>query len=141
MGRIVAIDFGQKRTGLAATDTLQLIANGLLTLPSHEVVAFLTDYVAKEAVDLFVVGQPKQLNNQPSDNMVHVASFVKHLGRVLPTIPIVYVDERFTSKIAQQVLIDAGVGKKKRQDKKRLDTISAVLILQSYLEKTKYNIR
>ena len=89
MGRIVAIDYGRKRTGIAVTDTLQLIANGLTTVSSAELVKFLSEYVTKEPVDLFVVGQPKQLNNQPSENMQYVEAFVKHLKRTLPNMPIV----------------------------------------------------
>ena len=137
MGRIVAIDYGRKRTGIAVTDTLQLIANGLTTVSSAELVKFLSEYVTKEPVDLFVVGQPKQLNNQPSENMQYVEAFVKHLKRTLPNIPIVYYDERFTSVMAQQAMIDGGLKKKKRQEKALVDEISAVIILQSYLENKK----
>ncbi|MDR3268894.1 MAG: Holliday junction resolvase RuvX [Tannerella sp.] len=138
MGRIVAIDYGQKRTGLAVTDTLQLIANGLTTEPSGSVVDFLADYVVREAVDLFVVGYPKQLNNAPSGNLKHVEAFVKHLRKVVPGIPVEYYDERFTSVLAHQAMIDGGLKKKKRQDKALADEISAVFILQTYLESTKY---
>ena len=139
MGRIIAIDYGRKRTGLAVTDTLQIIANGLATVPSGEVVSYLTDYVLNECVDLFIVGYPKQLNNEPSENLKYVEVFVKNLGKALPGIPIKYCDERFTSVMAHQAMIDGGLKKKKRQDKKTVDKISAVLILQDYLEKTKYN--
>lgn len=134
MGRILAIDYGRKRTGLAVTDTLQLIANGLATVSSHEVVAYLKDYVSRETVELFVVGLPKQMNNEPSENMKYVEAFVKHLKRTLPDIPVVYYDERFTSVMAHQAMIDGGLKKKKRQDKALVDEISAVIILQAYME-------
>ncbi|MDR1408250.1 MAG: Holliday junction resolvase RuvX [Tannerella sp.] len=139
MGRIVAIDYGRKRTGLAATDTLQLIANGLTTVSSSKVVDYLLDYVAREPVDLFVVGDPRQMNNEPSENWKYVEAFVKHLNRKLPDIQTVYCDERFTSVMARRAMIDGGLKKKKRQDKNLVDEISAVLILQSYLESVKYN--
>jgi putative Holliday junction resolvase len=138
MGRIVAIDYGQKRTGLAVTDTLQMIANGLTTEPSGKVVEYLVNYVAREPVDLFVVGYPKQLNNEPSGNLKQVEAFVKHLRKILPDIPVAYYDERYTSVLAHQAMIDGGLKKKKRQNKALVDEISATLILQTYLESTKY---
>lgn len=138
MGRIVAIDYGRKRTGVAVTDTLQIIANGLTTVPSGELVKFLSDYVSKEPVDLFIVGQPKQMNNEPSENMKYVEAFVTHLKRTIPQIPVVYYDERFTSVMAHQAMLDGGLKKKKRQEKALVDEISAVIILQAYLESKKY---
>ena len=135
MGRILAIDYGRKRTGLAVTDTMQIIANGLSTVPSGEVVDFLKNYVSCENVDLFVVGQPKQMNNEPSENMVHVTAFVNRLRKIIPEIPIEYFDERFTSVMAHRVMIDGGLKRKKRQDKSLVDEISAVLILQGYMER------
>ncbi len=141
MGRIIAIDYGRKRTGLAVTDTLQLIANGLATVPSGEVVSFLSDYVAREPVDAFVVGYPLQMNNEPSENMRYVEAFVKHLTRTLPGIPVYYADERFTSVLAHRAMLDGGLKKKKRQDKALVDEISAVIILQSYLETKKQSFR
>jgi len=138
MGRIVAIDYGRKRTGIAVTDSLQMIANGLITLPSGEVVAYLQDYILKESVDLFVVGCPKQMNNEPSENMQYVEAFTTQLSRRIKDIPIVYYDERFTSVMAHQVMIDGGLKKKQRQNKALVDEISAVIILQAYLESTKY---
>ena len=140
MGRIVAIDYGRKRSGVAVTDTLQMIANGLTTVPSGELVKFLSDYVAKEPVDLFVVGQPKQMNNEPSENMKYVEAFVTHLKRSIPQIPVQYYDERFTSVLAHKVMLDGGLKKKKRQEKALVDEISAVIILQAYLESKKYQL-
>lgn len=134
MGRILAVDYGRKRTGLAVTDPLQLIANGLETVSGHEVVAYLKDYVSREAVELFVVGLPRQMNNEPSENMKYIEEFVKHLKRTLPDIPVVYYDERFTSVMAHRAMIDGGLKKKKRQDKSLVDEISAVIILQAYME-------
>ena len=138
MGRILAIDYGRKRTGVAVTDTLQMIANGLSTVPSGELVAFLQDYISKEPVDKIVVGQPKQLNNEPSENMQYVEAFVKHFRRVMPQVPIEFYDERFTSVLAHKAMLDGGLKKKKRQNKGLVDEISAVIILQSYLENKKY---
>ena len=109
MGRIIAIDYGRKRTGLAVTDPLQMIANGLTTVPSGEVVHYLVNYVAKEVVDLFVVGLPKQMNNEPSENMKYVEAFVAHLKRAIPSIPIQYYDERFTSVMAHQAMLSGGL--------------------------------
>ncbi len=138
MGRIISIDYGRKRTGLAASDTLQMIANGLTTLPSGEVVNFLSEYVKKEPVDVFVVGLPKQMNNEPSENMKYVEAFVTHLKRVIPEIPVEYYDERFTSVLAHKAMLEGGLKKKKRQDKALVDEISAVIILQEYLESKKF---
>ncbi|GHT32617.1 putative pre-16S rRNA nuclease [Bacteroidia bacterium] len=137
MGRILAIDYGRKRSGIAVTDTLQLIAGGLTTVPSGELVKYLLNYLQKEPVDLFVVGFPKQMNNEVSENMQYVEAFVTHLKRTIPEIPIQYYDERFTSVLAHQAMIDGGLRKKKRQDKALVDEISAVIILQSYLESKK----
>ena len=139
MGRIIAIDYGRRRTGLAVTDKQQIIANGLATVASGEVVSYLTDYIVNEPVDLFVVGYPRQMNNEPSENLKSVEAFVKSLKKTLPEIPVAYYDERFTSVLAHQAMIDGGLKKKKRQDKRLVDKISAVLILQDYLESIKYN--
>ena len=140
MGRIIAIDYGRKRTGIAVTDTLQMIANGLTTVPSGELSKFLVDYVSKESVDRFVVGLPKQMNNMPSENLKYVEAFVSHLKRIIPHIPVEYYAERFTSVLAHRAMIDGGLKKKKRQDKSLVDEISAVIILQSYLENKKYQL-
>ena len=138
MGRIVGIDYGRKRTGIAVTDTLQIIANGLATVASGDVVKFLADYVGREPVELFVVGLPKQLNNEPSENMKYVQAFVTHLKRTIPSVPVEFYDERFTSVLAHQAMLAGGLKKKKRQDKALVDEISATIILQAYLESKKY---
>ena len=140
MARIMAIDYGRKRTGIAVTDSLQMIANGLTTVPSGELVKFIQNYMAKEPVELIVVGQPKQMNNEPSENMRYVQAFVTHLKRTLPQIPVEYYDERFTSVMAHQAMLEGGLRKKKRQEKALVDEISAVIILQAYLESKKYKL-
>lgn len=140
MGRIIAIDYGRKRTGLAVSDTMQIIANGLCTVAGEEAVAFLEKYVSQENVDRFVVGQPKLLNNEPSESMQQVQAFVNRLHKVIPNIPVEYFDERFTSVMAHRAMIDGGLRKKRRQDKALVDEISATLILQGYLEKKRLNL-
>lgn len=134
MGRILAIDYGQKRCGIAVTDELGMIANALETVSSKELIAYLTNYVIKEEVSLFVIGEPKQMNNQPSDAARFINPFIGRLRNVFPNIPIVRIDERFTSRMAFQSMIDAGLGKKARKNKDLVDSISATIILQSYLE-------
>jgi putative Holliday junction resolvase len=134
MGRIVAIDYGRKRTGLAVTDRLQIIATGLTTVAGAGLIPYLQTYTSQEPVELFVVGLPKQMNNEPSENMKHVEAFVAHLRRILPAIPVQYCDERFTSVMAKQAMIDGGLPKMKRRNKALVDETSAVIILQSYLE-------
>jgi len=139
LGRILAIDYGQKRVGVAVTDPLQMIANGLTTVNTKEIWDFIADYLKKETVDCIVVGYPKQLNNQASDSVRYVNPFLGRLRKLYPEMDVRLVDERFTSKIAFQTMIDAGIGKKARQNKALVDTISATIILQSYLEqRTKY---
>lgn len=135
MGRIMAVDYGQKRTGLAVTDMLKMIANRLTVVSSREAMGYIAQYVSQEPVDLIVVGYPKQMNNEPSENMKRVEAFVAQLTKTLPSIPVEYYDERFTSIMAQRALIDGGLKKKKRQDKGLVDGISAVLILQGFLER------
>ena len=125
---------------MAVTDTLQMIANGLTTVPSGELTKFLADYVSREPVERFVVGLPKQMNNELSENMKYVEAFVAHLKRTIPDIPVEYYDERFTSVLAHKAMLDGGLKKKKRQDKGLVDEISAVIILQSYLENKKYQL-
>ncbi len=134
MGRVLAIDYGQKRVGIAVTDELQLIANGLTTVHSKDIIAFLKDYTLKEKVDCFVVGEPRQMNNLPSESVKFIDPFIKQLKKMFPEIPIERVDERFTSKIASQTMLSAGLKKKDRQNKALVDTISATIILQSFME-------
>jgi putative Holliday junction resolvase len=134
MAKVLAIDYGQKRVGLAETDDLQIIASGLTTLNVQEVIPFLEDYVDKNDVECFVVGEPKDLKNNPSESARFIEPFVTHLGRKFPSIRIERVDERFTSKMAFQTMIDSGLKKKQRQNKALIDEISATIILQSYLE-------
>lgn len=134
MGRILAIDYGKKRVGIAVSDPGRIIATGLQTVLSHEVLKFLQDYTAKETVDLFVVGYPKQMNNTDSESMRYIKPFLTALKRKFPTIPIEMFDERFTSVMAHKALIEGGASKKKRQDKALIDTMSATLILTSYME-------
>ena len=137
MGRILSIDFGRKRTGIAVTDVLQIVANGLATVPTAQVVDFLKKYMAQEPVDLIVVGQPKQLNGQPSESTRYLNPFLARLKREIPGVPVEMYDERFTSSIAHRSMIDGGMKKSDRRDKKSVDRISAAIILQSYLDKKK----
>ena len=134
MGRILALDYGRKRTGIAVTDVLQIIANGLTTVPSHTLPDFLLQYVAREPVDLILIGLPKQLNNELSESMKYIKPFVQRLKKILPNIPVEFVDERFTSVLAHRTMIDAGLKKKDRQRKELVDEVSATIILQSYME-------
>jgi len=133
MAQILAIDYGKVRTGLAVTDDLQIIASGLTTVPTKELIDFLKDYTKKNDVELFLVGEPKQMNNEASESEALIAPFVSQLRTFFSEIPIKRIDERFTSKMAVQTLIDSGMKKKKRQNKALLDEISATIILQSYL--------
>ena len=140
MSRIIAIDYGKKRTGIAVTDILQIIANGLTTVPTTELMDFLLNYVAKEPVERIIVGHPKQMNNEDSENMKRIVPFVNLLKKKLPQIPVELVDERFTSVLAHQAMLDGGLKKKARQDKAMVDEISATIILQSYLESKKFKL-
>lgn len=133
MGRILAIDYGKKRTGIAVTDELQIIASGLTTVETSELLSFLETYTQKESVELFLVGLPKQMNNTASESEALIAPFLKKLESKFSEIPIIRVDERFTSKLAFQTMIDSGLKKKQRQNKALVDEISATIILQSYL--------
>ena len=139
MSRILAIDYGKKRTGIAVTDILQIIANGLTTVATPDLMDFLLDYVKKEPVERIIVGHPKQMNNEDSENMKRIVPFVNLLKKKLPQIPVEMVDERFTSVLAHQAMLDGGLKKKARQDKALVDEISATIILQSYLESKKLN--
>lgn len=133
MARILALDFGTKRTGIAVTDELQIIASGLTTVNTKELMSFLKDYLSKEAVELFLIGEPKQMDNTESESEKYIKPFIEKLQKEFPKIPIQRVDERFTSKMAVQTMIDSGLKKKQRQNKALVDEISATLILQSYL--------
>lgn len=139
MGRIIAIDYGKKRSGIAVSDILQLIANGLTTVPTHTLLDFVLSYVSNERVDRIIVGLPKQMNNELSDNMKNIEPFVRSLKKRLPDIPVEFVDERFTSVLAHRTIIDAGLKKKDRQNKGLVDEISATIILQSYLESRRFS--
>lgn len=134
MGRILAIDYGRKRVGLAVTDPCGIIATGLQTVPAHEVLVFLQQYITKEKVDLFVVGHPKQMDNSDSESMQYIKPFLKALKRKFPDIPVEMYDERFTSVLAHKALLEGGAKKKTRQDKALIDTMSATIILTSYME-------
>ena len=134
MARILGIDYGRKRTGIAVTDPLQIVANSLATVPSHTVIDFIKNYVTREQVESIVVGQPSQLNGQPSESMRYIAPFLKRLQTELPQIPLIMYDERFTSSIAQQSMIDGGMKKSQRREKGRVDAIAATIILNDYLQ-------
>jgi putative Holliday junction resolvase len=133
MGRILAIDYGTKRTGLAITDEMQIIASGLTTVNTKDLLIFLKDYIASENVEKLVVGLPKQMDNTASESEIYIQKFLKQLAKAIPNIPVERIDERFTSKMAFQTMIDSGLNKKQRQNKALIDEISATLILQSYL--------
>ena len=134
MARILAIDYGKKRTGLAVTDELQIIAGGLTTVATAELVDYILNYVKKEVVERIVVGLPKQMNNTPSENMCRIEPFVNRMRKLLPDIPIEYHDERFTSVLAHQAILASGIGKMARRNKELVDEVSATIILQSYME-------
>ena len=133
MARIMAIDYGSKRVGIAVTDPQQIIATGLTTVHSSEVIDFLKKYMQKEEVSCIVVGEPKRMNNEPSDSARFIEPFEMHLKRTFPAVKVERMDERFTSKMAFQTMIDSGLKKKARQNKELVDEISATIILQSYL--------
>lgn len=132
--RILAIDYGKKRTGLAVTDPLQIIANGLTTVATKDLEAFIMDYVAREQVERIIVGQPRQMNGEDSENMRRITPFVNRLRRLLPAIPVELFDERFTSVLAHRTILESGIGKKARQNKALVDEISATIILQGWME-------
>lgn len=136
LGRIVAIDYGRKRTGIAVTDELQLIASGLTTVATHEVFAFLKKYVSEEKVEKFVVGEPRQMNNQPSEVELLISPFIINLNKMFPELPVERQDERFTSKLAIRTMIDSGLKRKQRRNKALVDEISATIILQAYINRS-----
>jgi putative holliday junction resolvase len=134
MARILSIDYGKKRTGIAVSDPLQMIANGLTTVATTELIDFVTDYVSREEVECIVVGLPKQMNGADSENMVRIVPFVNRLHKALPQIPVEYYDERFTSAIAHQTMLVGGLKKNERRNKALVDEISATIILQDFME-------
>lgn len=135
MGRILSIDYGRKRTGLAVTDPLQIIANGLQTIPTHQLEKFLMEYIPKEGVERIVVGLPRQMNGEMSESWQYIQPFLNRMRKLLPEMPIELVDERFTSKLASQAILQSGVGKQRRQqDKGMVDEVSATIILQQWME-------
>ena len=138
MSRILSIDYGKKKTGIAVTDPMQIIANGLTTVETSKIWEFLADYLSKNEVERLIIGLPKQMNNEPSESMKYINPFVGRFKKLYPSIPVEFVDERFTSKLAFQAMIDGGLKKKERQNKALVDEISATIILQSYLETKKY---
>ena len=134
MGRIMGIDYGRKRTGVAVSDPLQIVAGNLATVPTHTLMQFIKDYIAHDPVDRIVVGKPTQLNGEPSESMKYITPFVNRLKKELPDMPVVMYDERFTSTIAHQAMIDGGMKKSDRRDKSRVDGIAATIILNDYLQ-------
>ena len=141
MGRILALDYGTKRVGVAVTDSLQILANGLTTIPTNEIWKFLEEYFKKETVDCLVIGYPIQTTGVGSDSLRVINPFIKKFLKVFPNIPINQADERYTSKMAHQAMIDGGLKKKDRQNKALVDTISATIILQGFLETRKNSLR
>ena len=138
MARILSIDYGKKRTGIAVTDPLQIIANGLATVSTSELLSYLKDYLSREQVERIIIGRPMQTNGQPSENLQRVEQFVNRWKKEMPDVPVEYVDERFTSVLAHQAMIDGGLRKKARQDKALVDKISATIILRDYMESLRH---
>ena len=137
MARILSIDYGQKRTGLAVTDPLQLIAGGLATVATSELFDWLKNYIAHEEVERIIIGEPKQMNGQPSENMARIRPFVNRWKKAVPQVPIEFFDERFTSVLAHQAMLEGGLKKKARQNKALVDEISATIILEDYMRSRK----
>ena len=135
LARILSIDYGKKRTGIAVTDPLQIIANGLATVSTSELFNYLKDYLSREQVERIIIGRPLQTNGQPSENLQRVEQFVNRWRKEMPDVPVEYVDERFTSVLAHQAMIDGGLRKKARQDKALVDKISATIMLEDYLRR------
>lgn len=134
MSRILSIDYGKRRTGLAVTDPLQIIAGGLCTVDTPQLLAYLTQYMQREQVERIVIGLPTQTNGQPSENQARVREFTGRLKKAFPELDVVFWDERFTSVLAHQTMLESGISRKRRQDKALVDEISATIILQSYME-------
>ena len=139
MSRILAVDYGKKRCGIAVTDPLKIIAGGLSTVATSELLSFIKDYTTREQVETIVVGEPKQPNGQPSENLPRVRAFVAQLKKMMPTMPVEYYDERFTSVLAHKAMIDGGLKKKARQNKALVDEISATIILQDYMNSKRFS--
>lgn len=137
MARILSIDYGKKRTGLAVTDPLQIIAGGLATVATSELFDYLKAYIAREQVEMIVIGEPRQPNGEPSENLARVQQFVNRWRKAVPEVPIQYYDERFTSVLAHQAMLDGGLKKKARQNKGLVDEISATIILEDYMRSRK----
>ncbi|MBR7031873.1 MAG: Holliday junction resolvase RuvX [Prevotella sp.] len=137
MARILSIDYGKKRTGIAVTDPLQIIAGGLATVSTSELFDWLKAYLAKESVERIIIGEPRQPNGQPSENLQRVQQFVNRWRKAVPEVPIEYFDERFTSVLAHQAMLAGGLKKKARQDKALVDEVSATIILEDYLRSKK----
>ena len=135
MSRVLAIDYGVRRTGIAVTDPLQIIANGLTTVDTRQLLAFIKDYVKREQVERFVIGRPMQTNGRESENLKNVQKFVEQLQRALPDIPVTWWDERYTSVLAHQTMLESGIGKMARRNKALVDEISACIILQGWMER------
>ncbi|MCM1518571.1 MAG: Holliday junction resolvase RuvX [Pseudoflavonifractor sp.] len=138
MGRLMSIDYGRKRCGIAVTDPMRIVANGLTTVATHQLVDFITKYTATESVDAIVVGRPTTMRGEPSESMQYIRAGITHLQRKLPEIPIVYWDERFTSVLAHRSMIDSGMKKSARRDKGTVDEISATIILNDYLQSRQF---
>jgi putative Holliday junction resolvase len=137
LARILSIDYGKKRTGLAVTDPLQIIAGGLATVATSELFDYLQAYIAREQVEMIVIGEPRQPNGEPSENLARVQQFVNRWRKAVPQVPIQFYDERFTSVLAHQAMLDGGLKKKARQNKGLVDEISATIILEDYMRSRK----
>ena len=135
MSRVLAIDYGVRRTGIAVTDPLQIIANGLTTVDTRQLLAFIQDYVKRETVERIVIGRPMQTNGRESENLKNVEKFVEQLQKALPNIPVTWWDERYTSVLAHQTMLESGIGKMARRNKALVDEISACIILQGWMER------
>ena len=134
MGRILGIDYGRKRTGVAVTDPVKIVAGNLTTVPTHTLMQFIKDYCEREQVERIVIGKPTQLNGEPSESMRYITPFVNRLRKEMPDMPVVMYDERFTSSIAHQAMLDGGMKKSDRRDKSRVDALAATIILNDYLQ-------
>ncbi len=138
MGRLMSIDYGRKRCGIAVTDSMRIVANGLATVATHQLIGFIKDYVSREAVDAIVVGKPTTMSGQPSESMRYITPGINRLKKELPDMPIIFWDERFTSVLAHRAMIDSGMKKTDRQNKAIVDEISATIILNDYLQSKSY---